>query len=124
MEMARGPVRLHGGPGVSRGLRGESPDHRLGLKPHHLKTRVHEAHVARTPRPRSLARNTAVSATSAGSQLRRSGARWATRSSTVPKSLMPRADAVFTGPAEIAFTRIFEGPRSLARYRTEASSDA
>ena len=28
------------------------------------------------------------------------------------------------GPAEMAFTRIFCAPSSLARYRTAASSDA
>ncbi len=47
-----------------------------------------------TPRARSLARNTAVSATSAGSVLRRSGARRATSSRMDEKSRMPRADVV------------------------------
>ena len=34
---------------------------------------------------------------------------------------MPRADKVMVGPAEIALTRMPDGPRSLARYRTDAS---
>src|SRR5256885_10667417 len=45
------------------------------------------------------------SATSAGSQLRRKGARAATASIIFERSLTPRAEVVFTGPAEMAFTR-------------------
>ena len=45
----------------------------------------------------------------------RKGAVDATASRTLAKSLIPRAAVVLTGPAEIAFTRILEAPRSLAR---------
>ena len=58
-----------------------------------------------TPRPRSLARNTAVSATSAGSVLRRIGARVWIVSRIVEKSLTARAEAVLMGPAEIVASR-------------------
>ena len=37
---------------------------------------------------------------------------------------MPRAARVWIGPAEIAFTRIFSGPMSTARYFTLVSSEA
>ena len=37
---------------------------------------------------------------------------------------MPRAESVIVGPGLTALTRIFCGPRSLARYRTEDSSAA
>ena len=37
---------------------------------------------------------------------------------------MPPADSVRIGPAEIALTRMPSGPRSAARYRTDASSAA
>ena len=37
---------------------------------------------------------------------------------------MPLAASVLIGPAEIALTRIFSGPRSIARYLTDASSAA
>lgn len=60
-----------------------------------------------TPRPRPLPKNTAASATSAGSVFLRNGARSATAVKLFERSLIPRADAVFTRPAEIAFTRIF-----------------
>ena len=46
-----------------------------------------------TPRPSGLARKTAVSATSAGSVLRRSGALAATCSKMMERPGMPRADA-------------------------------
>ena len=37
---------------------------------------------------------------------------------------MPRAESVETGPAEMALTRMFDGPSSLASCRTPCSSAA
>jgi ferredoxin-NADP reductase len=76
------------------------------------------------PRPAGLTRNAAVSPTSEDSIARRSGAFSLTTPRIDEKPPMPAAASVFTGPAEIAFTRMFCGPRSLARYLTELSSAA
>jgi len=95
------------------------------LQPHHLHARVHEQNIAGGRRvPGGWPGTPAASATSAGSVLRRSGARLSTASRTAEKSLMARAETVLTGPAEIAFTRMFRAPSSLARYRMAASSES
>ena len=54
----------------------------------------------------------------------RSGATSANEPYIFLKPPMPAAASVRTGPAEIALTRMPSGPRSAARYRTEASRAA
>ena len=63
-----------------------------------------------------------MSATSSGVQFLRNGAFAGIASSNSESPATALADAVFTGPAEIASTRIFDGPTSLDKYRTQASS--
>ena len=89
-----------------------------------MESSIHVNNISGDAPPKSLPRNTAVSATSAVSVLRRSGACCAEISSILDKSFTPRAEIVLIGPADIAFTRILLGPSSLARYFTSASSAA
>src|SRR6188768_1452424 len=77
-----------------------------------------------TPLPASLSRKAAASPTSDVSIALRSGAFSRTTLRIDEKPPMPAAASVLTGPAEIALTRMFSGPRSEARYRTDDSRAA
>src|SRR5262249_26873150 len=68
-----------------------------------------------TARPASLRRNNAASATSEVSTVRRSGARSRYPWRMFVNPGIPAAASVLMGPAEIALTRMFFGPRSAAR---------
>ena len=67
------------------------------------------------PRLNSLHRKSAVSPTSAASVFLLSGAFSRATFKISVKPAIPRAANVLMGPAEIALTRIFLGPRSLAK---------
>ena len=68
-----------------------------------------------TARDRSDARNTAARPTSSGVMFARNGAVSANEPYIFLKPAMPAAASVRIGPAEIALTRIPDGPRSAAR---------
>jgi hypothetical protein len=57
-------------------------------------------------------KNAAIAPTSSDVMLDFKGVLSSMEESVFLKSRMPAAESVFTGPAEIALTRIFEGPRS------------
>ena len=65
------------------------------------------------PRDRSLNKNIAVSPTSSGVVVLRSGASSSIFFKIVLKSPIPFADKVRIGPAEMEFTRILSFPKEL-----------
>ena len=100
------------------------PDSLKRLHPHDLISRIDKHNVScHSPSQLRAKKNRSIGYFG-GMVLRRKGECSAKASSIFVRSFTARADAVFMGPAEIAFTRMFRWPSSLARYRILASRAA